>query len=177
MSYPGGKTMSTILRPIGVAAIAAVLVVAGLSAFVIASPASASETPAGLARGGRGLCGEAGLAAAAEALGFTPEELQTQLRAGESLADLADEAGADVADVLTAIDAACLQTVRDAIEEAVTEGDLSREHADWLLEGLDNGFWGPGRQGRGFGFGLRGGHGGPRFGDERPIFAGPRLDS
>jgi hypothetical protein len=142
--------------------VVAVLTVLGLSAFAVAAPAAAAGSvaaPAG--HGGGGRYGEAALAAAADVLGLTVEELQTQLRAGESLADLADEAGVEVEDVLAAMEAAAIQARRDAIEEAVTDGDLTRDHADWLLEGLDNGYWGPGSDGAGFGFGGRGLRGGP----------------
>lgn len=182
--------MPKLVRHVGIATVVAVLAVVGLSAFSLAAPASAATTAATAAldlHGRRGLCGEAGLAAAADALGLTVEELQTQFRAGESLADLADEAGVEAADVLAAIDAACAQATREAIEQAVTDGDLTREHADWLLEGLDAGYWGPGSRGAGFGFGPRGGHGGPggrggfdgfgpRFGDDQPVRV-PGLDS
>ena len=41
--------------------------------------------------------------------------------------------------------------MRTTIEQAVTDGKLSRERADWMLEGLDNGYMG----GHGFG-GCRG---------------------
>jgi hypothetical protein len=107
---------------------------------------------------GRGFGGQVGLEAAAEALGMTAEELSTELWGGKSLADVAEEAGVDLQDVRDAVEAAHERAVRDAIEQAVENGDLSREHANWLLEGLDNGYWG----GRGFG-GCRGGfrgHGG-----------------
>lgn len=182
--------MPNLVRHVGVATLVAVLAVVGLSAFSLAAPALAAPSAAANAapdlHGGRGICGEAGLAAAADALGLTVEDLQTQFRAGENLADLADEAGVEAADVLAAIDAACVQSTRDAIEQAVTDGDLSRAHADWLLGGLDNGYWGPGSNGGpGFGFGPRGGHGGtggrggfggPRFGPDQPVRV-PGIDS
>jgi hypothetical protein len=146
----------------------------GLSLATAAQPAEAGSSAAAAAaieaHGGRGFCGTAGREAAATALGMTVDDMQDQMRAGESLADLADEAGVDVSDVLDAIEAACVQETRDAIEQAVTDGDLTREHADWLLEGLDSGFWGPGAEnGRGFGIGPRGGRGG--FGG-RGLFGG-----
>ncbi|RME48673.1 MAG: hypothetical protein D6791_02725 [Chloroflexi bacterium] len=109
-----------------------------------------------------GLCGQAGLEAAAEALGMTADELSTQLWGGKTLADLADEAGVDLQDVRDAVDAACQQAIRDAIEQAVQDGIISRDQADWLLEGLDNGYWG-GRGFFGFGHGFRHGFG-RRFG-------------
>jgi len=115
----------------------------------------------------RGFGGQVGLEAIAEALGMTVDELSTQLWGGKTLADLAKEAGVDLQDVRDAVEAAQEAATRDAIEQAVEDGDLSREHADWLLEGLDNGYWGGhgfggfgGCVGRG-GFHGRGGFGAP----------------
>ncbi|WP_376789550.1 hypothetical protein [Thermoflexus sp.] len=106
--------------------------------------------------GGR-WCGQAGLQAAAKALGMTVDELTTQLWAGRTLADLADQKGVDLQSVRDAVLQACEQALRDAIEQAVQNGRISREMADWLLEGLNKGFWGP-RATNGFwGFG-RGWH-------------------
>lgn len=112
----------------------------------------------GFGRGfGRGMGGQVGLEAAAEALGMTADELSTQLWGGKTLADLAEEAGVDLQDVQDAVKAAQEAAVRDAIEQAVEDGTLTREHADWLLEGLDNGYW----SGHGMGgMGGCGGHGG-----------------
>lgn len=90
---------------------------------------------------GRGL-GSVGLEAAAEALGMTPDELETQLWGGKTLADLAEEKGVALEDVRAAVEAAREQAFRDAIAQAVEEGVITQEHADWLLEGLDKGFLG-----------------------------------
>lgn len=106
---------------------------------------------------GRGLCGQAGLEAAAKALNMTPEELSTQLWGGRTLAELADKAGVDLQKVRDAVNQACVQAIRDAIEQAVQDGRLTREQADWLLQGLDRGYWGPGAGWWGFrGFWGRG---------------------
>ena len=107
--------------------------------------------------GGRGLGLEA-LQVTAEALDMTTDELITALRSGKTLEDLADEAGVDLEEVQEAIRAARAEEMRERIQQAVDEGAITQEHADWLLEGLDNGFLGgPG----GFGFGR---HRGPGFG-------------
>lgn len=112
---------------------------------------------------GRGIGGEVGLEAAAEALGMTTDELSNQLWAGKSLADLAEEAGVDLQTLRDAVEAAQVEASRAAIEQAVEDGDLTRDHADWLLEGLDNGYiQGFGHGGRGHGGGF-GGPFGPRF--------------
>jgi hypothetical protein len=47
------------------------------------------------------------------------------------------------------------EAMRQAIEQAVEDGAMSREQADWMLEGLEKGFT-PGGRGFGPGFGGRG---------------------
>ncbi len=117
--------------------------------FFVARPALAAS-PAVSSRGyvahhgwGGPFCGQAGLEAAANALGMTVDELTAQLWGGKTLADLADEKGIDLQTVRDTVLQACEQALRDAIERAVQDGRISREMADWLLEGLDKGFWGP----------------------------------
>jgi hypothetical protein len=87
---------------------------------------------------------------AAEALGLTPEELFAELHAGKSIDEIAEEQGVEMEAVQDAINAARGEAMQQAIEQAVEDGNMSRERADWLLEGLEQGFF-PG--GRGFGFG------------------------
>ena len=115
--------------------------------------------------GGRGL-GLEGLQAAAEALNMTTDELIDALRGGSTLEELATEAGVDIQDVQDAIQAARTEAFRTRIQQAVENGTITQEHADWLLEGLEKGFMG----GAG-GFGL-GGPRGPGFGP-RPDQAPP----
>lgn len=105
---------------------------------------------------GQGFGGQAGLEAAAKALGMTADALSTQLWGGRTLADLADKAGVDLQTVRDAVDAACQAATKDAIEQAVEDGYLSREQADWMLEGLGQGFF---PMGGGFGFGRGWGRG------------------
>ena len=110
--------------------------------------------------GGRGpRLGEAGLAAAAEALNMTTAELTTALQSGKTLEQIAEDAGVDFADVQEAIQAAHATEMRERIQQAVDDGTITQENAEWLLEGLDNGFIGaPGA------FGFGGHHGGPGLG-------------
>jgi hypothetical protein len=125
----------------------------------------------------RGLGGEAGLAAAAEALGMTTEELSAELWAGKTLADIAEEKGVDLVELYStvqeAVTAARVTAMQDAINQAVEAGNITQENADWLLEGIDKGFI----PGFGFGLGGRGGHrglgdfkGGGFFGQSAPAF-------
>jgi len=116
--------------------------------------------PRGWGRGGHGLRDAVALQAAADALGMTPEELTTQLWGGKTLADLADEKGVALEDVQAAVTAAHEAAYRDAIAQAVENGTITQENADWLLEGLDKGFIG-GPGGMMFGF-DKGGFGLPR---------------
>src|SRR5215216_111079 len=109
--------------------------------------------------GGRGL-GQAELEAAAKVLSITADELSTALQSGKTLEQIASDAGVDFAKVQDAIQAAHATELRDRIEQAVTDGTITQENADWLLEGLDKGFIGvPGA------FGLGGPHGPGGFGD------------
>lgn len=107
--------------------------------------------------GGRGL-GTAELEAAAKVLGMTTDELSSALKEGKTLQELADAAGVKIEDVQAAIQAAHVTELRDRIQQAVDDGTITRENADWLLEGLDKGFIGVpgafGLGGHGHGFGM-----------------------
>jgi hypothetical protein len=94
------------------------------------------------------------LEAAAKALNMTTDELTAALQSGKTLEQIAADAGVDFADVQEAVQAAHVTEMRSRIQQAVEDGAITQENADWLLEGLDKGFIGvPG------GFGLGGPHG------------------
>ncbi len=118
--------------------------------------------------GPRGLHSQAALEAAAKALGMTADELSAELWGGKTLADIAEAKGVDIADVKAAVEAAQIAETKTAINQAVTDGTITQAKADWLIEGLDKGYWGAGAEG-GFGFGMGPGmgHGGPRGGGPR----------
>ncbi len=155
--------------PLLIGGFLAVLVVVGAIGAGVAY-ADDSTPPAGLfgGRGGphgaRGL-GTAELEAAAEVLGMTADDLKSALQSGQTLAEIATEKGVDIADVQAAIQAVHHEEMRAQIEQAVTNGTMTQEKADWLLEGLDKGYL-DGGPGFGLGFG-RGGHGG-RNGTNQP---------
>jgi hypothetical protein len=106
----------------------------------------------------------------AEALGLTPEELFSELHEGKTLAEIAEERGVELEEVREAVSADRVEAQKEAIEQAVEDGRLSQEQADWMIEGLEKGFFpgggglgrfhggGAGRpslprgRGRGFGF-------------------------
>ena len=142
----------------------AIVAALGISSLAFAQEATPAAPAAPLAHGGgfgRGRYSQEALAAAAEVLGMTADELSTQLWGGKTLADLADEAGVELQAVRDAIEAAQLEAIRADIAQAVEDGSITQAHADWLLEGLDNGYWGGGGFGRGFGMGRGGFFGGP----------------
>ena len=156
--------------------IASLLLIGALAVLVTGAAFAQDETPQpettaspawGFGRGFHG--GGVGLEAAAEALGMTADELSTQLWGGKTLADLAEEQGVDLADVQSAVEAAQEEFLREGIQAAVDAGTITQAHADWLLEGLDQGFWG-GKGPGGF-FGGPGRHRNPpeRFGPVRAV--------
>jgi len=91
---------------------------------------------------------------AAEALGLTPEGLFTELHAGKSLAEIAEAKGVDVQTVYDAMNAARAEAEKQAIQQAVEDGRISQEQANWMLQGLEKGWMGG--HGFGRGFGLKG---------------------
>jgi hypothetical protein len=137
--------------------LAALLVVGVVGATSAYAQEPASNPMHGRGPGqGRGL-GEAELEAAAGVLGMTTDEVSSALQDGQTLQDLADEAGVDIEDVHAAIQAVHEAEMRERIAQAVEDGTMTQEKADWLLEGLDKGFIGGGD---GFGPGFGGPHGG-----------------
>jgi hypothetical protein len=150
----------------------ALLVVGVLGATNVYAQSAASDLLHGRGPGGgRGHLGTAGLEAAAEALDMTVDELTAALQSGKTLETIAEEAGVDFADVQAAIQAAHATEMRERIQQALDDGTITQENADWLLEGLDKGFIGvPG------GFGLGGPHG-PKFDQAPPAQPTPSAES
>ena len=150
---------------------AAVLFAGGIVGGVVSGvvPALAQEEPVegspfGMWGGrgmGRGWCGGSWTMfdTAAEALGLTPQEFFAESHdGGKSLTEIAEEQSVDIEAVYDAMQAAQADAMRESIQQRVEDGSLSQEQANWLLKGLDQGFF-PG--GRGFGFGRGHGFGGP----------------
>lgn len=151
---------------IGIVALLAIGALGALVSGVALAQGAATQTPeintkVQLDRGfGHALRSQAALEAAAKALGMTVEDLKTQLWGGKILADLAEEKGVNLADVKAAVEAAQKEELRTSIEQAVTDGKITRENADWLLEGLDKGYLSSLKYFGGMGGrGARGGHG------------------
>ncbi len=92
----------------------------------------------------------------ADLLGLTEEELREQLQAGKTLEELAEEAGVDLDAYREEMRLTRQEDLQSRIEEALSNGDITQDHANWLLEGLEKGFLdgpfvgfgGPGANGR-----------------------------
>lgn len=156
-----------------------VLLLAGLAGVAVASAQGATPTPTpqpdvtypGRGPGWPGLGGLfcdpgdrwTSFDAAAEALGLTPEELFSELHAGKTLEEIAEKQGVDIQKVQDAVKAARTEAMKKAIEQAVEDGRMTREQADWMLEGIEKGYMpmgrGMGPMGRGPHFGGRGRNG------------------
>ena len=148
--------MNKFLKVAGIATLVAVVGMLAVAGIVLAQePTPTPDGCFGLGHGfgwmGRG--GWAAFDATAEALGLSPEQLFTELHSGKTLTDLAAEKGVDLQTVQDAVAAARKDAMKQAIEQAVADGRLTREQADWMLQGLEQGWMG----GRGFR-----GHGGFR---------------
>jgi hypothetical protein len=96
--------------------------------------------------------------AAAEALGLSPQQLFTELHGGKTLQQVVEAEGVGLETVQEALNTAREEARKAAIQQAVEDGTLTQQQADWLLEGLELGF-GPFGGGPG---GFRGHLGAPR---------------
>ena len=72
------------------------------------------------------------IAVAADKLGMTVDELTTRLQGGKTVADLAQEKGVDLQTIVDAFMAAR----QEALNQAVTDGKITQEQADQMLENM-----------------------------------------
>jgi len=133
--------------------------IVGATSAYAQSPSSALLHGGGPGDGQGHWLGQVELQAAAKALSMTTDELTSALQSGKTLEQLATEKGVDLQTVKDAINAAHREEVRSRIQQGLSDGTISQDKANWLLEGLDKGFL----DGPGFGFGFGGPHG-PGFG-------------
>lgn len=162
----------------GFAAVAIVAVLVGGVLFA-ATTASAQETeptpgPLWEARG-LGFFGWGGHSwtvfdTIAEALRVTPNELFTESHdEGNSVSEIADARGVDLETVRDALNATRDEAQREAIQQAVEDGRMTQKQADWMLEGIEQGFHMGGRgMGRGGHFAMGAGLGGGWLGPCAP---------
>jgi hypothetical protein len=87
----------------------------------------------------------AGLDAAAEALGMTPENLSAEFRTGKTLTQAAVEKGIDPVVIQQIVKTVTKAGPRAAIRQAVADGQLTQDNADWLLLVLEKDYWGAGK--------------------------------
>ncbi|RLD02390.1 MAG: hypothetical protein DRI46_00105 [Chloroflexi bacterium] len=76
----------------------------------------------------------------ANLLGLDREELHDQLQSGKTIQMLADDAGVDLEEFRTEMEANRQEEMRARIEEALADGKISQDQSDWLLEGLEKGY-------------------------------------
>jgi len=86
---------------------------------------------------GHGPDGREGLA---ELLGLTREELREQLQDGNTMEELAEAAGIDLEAYREEMRQTKQVDLETKIEEALANGEITQDHADWLLDGLEKGF-------------------------------------
>ena len=159
--------VTRIVAVLGVVALIAVLSITAVSiAFAQSETPSTEATPTtptaprldGWGRGfGIGGDRTAQFDKVAEVLNLTPTQLFEQLHSGKTLTEIAEAQGVELATIQEALNANRIQAAKDAIEQAVEDGKITQEQADWMLEGIEKGYT---FGGRGFGFGGgRRGHG------------------
>ena len=91
----------------------------------------------------------------AEKLGMSPAELFEALHGGKTLSEIATEKGVDLATIETALNANRVTETKARLAQAVEDGTMTQEEADWWTTGIDKG-WVAGGRGD---FGLKGGGG------------------
>jgi hypothetical protein len=77
---------------------------------------------------GRG--GDSLLDLAAEKLGMSVQDLFAELQDGKSIADVASDKGVDVQDIADAY----LAQLEENLKQAVEDGNITQNQADWMLE-------------------------------------------
>ncbi len=100
----------------------------------------------------------------ASKLGMTPAELFDALHSGKTLSQIATEKGVDLATIETALNANRDTEMKAQLAQAVKDGTMTQEEADWWTTGIDKGWVNGGHGGPGFLGGPGGGHHG-RGGD------------
>jgi hypothetical protein len=129
------------------------------------TPATPGQLPWGKGMGCLGGRSWGNFDAMAEALNLTPTQLFEKLHDGQTLADIAKAQGVDLTKVQEAANAERVKAMKDAIAQAVKDGKITQEQADWMLQGLEQGYMGKGRS---FGF-VEVGHSFRRMpSDDRP---------
>ena len=158
-----------------VGVVGALALVTALGVFAVGAVGAQTATPPGQGTPPTGMRGAppggpgpdffggstAAFDAQAKALNLTPTQLFEQLHSGKTLDEIATAQSVDVAAVQEAVKAVQAQAAKDRIAQAVKDGSMTQDQADWLLVGLEKGHtdcgFGGGRMIGGMGPGPRGG--------------------
>jgi hypothetical protein len=82
--------------------------------------------------------------AVAQTLKLTPTQLFEQLHSGKTLKEIAAAQGVDMQAVKDVVKAVCETRAKEAIQKALDNGKITKDQADWMLKGLENGWrWPP----------------------------------
>ncbi len=139
---------------------AVILVLAlGVAGVAMAQTATPRATPSGRGMmpfmGGMGAFGFMGgngqrttdwstFDAEASTLKMPPDQLFDALHSGKSLSEIATAQGVQLSAVQQAAQAASKQQFTNAINQAVSSGRITQDRANWMLQGLQNGWLGGG---------------------------------
>jgi hypothetical protein len=160
--------------------VGALALVTALGVFAVGAVGAQTATPPGQGTPPTGMRGAppggpgsdffggstAAFDAQAKALNLTPTQLFEQLHSGKTLTEIAGVQGVDLTKVQDAAKAVQAQATKDRIAQAVKDGSMAQDQADWLLVGLEKGYMdggpgigpiGGGRMMGGMGPGPRGG--------------------
>jgi hypothetical protein len=148
-----GKRLAAVVGVVALIAVVGVLMVG--TAFAQSGTPGAQATPTtpkDRAFGfGKGLGfmggGSADFDAMAKALNLTPTQLFEQLHSGKTLAEIAQAQGVDLTKIQEAANASRIQAQKDRIAQAVKDGTMTQDQADWILQGLEKGYMGNGMGG------------------------------
>jgi hypothetical protein len=99
------------------------------------TPATPGQLPWGKGFGCMGGRSWGNFDAMAKALNLAPTALFEKLHGGQTLADIAKEQGVDLTKVQEAANAERVQAMKDAIAQAVKDGKITQEQANWMLRG------------------------------------------
>jgi len=163
--FVGGTLIAMML----IGSVGAVVVYAQSPTPTATAVPSTGRTKPGAGSHGTYLAG-AELDAAAQALGMTSADLSAELKSGKTLSAIATEKGVDLKTVQAAIQVARKADFTTQINQAVTAGKLTKDKANWLLEGLGKGFI----NGPGIGFGGFKGTHNPAAGTQAQVTPRPR---
>ena len=163
-----------------VGVVGALALVTALGVFAVGAVGAQTATPPGRGMPPTGMHGPppggpgpdffggstAAFDAQAKTLTLTPMQLFEQLHSGKTLTEISGAQGVDLTKVQEAVKAVQAQATKDRISQAVEDGSMTQDQAEWLLEGLDKGYmdggpgfgpFGGGRMMGGMGPGPRGG--------------------